>query len=190
MVCQQCMKKIEKIENLATPEFTKGSSLNNLSSASNRKVNQNMILNKRKHVFDPTANKCLRCNGRVEDKNKYCLTCAYTKGLCEMCGTKVADTKLYKFTDVDPKDAKRKKRMVIKTKEISEQILKEKNMIHLKEGDKRKVEEKKKEILVGKKIINLSQPEINENEEEIDFMQNLENKEEAEEDEYDEIIKI
>ncbi len=43
---------------------------------------------------------------------------------------------------------------------------------------------------MGKKIINLSHPEINKNEEEIDFMQNLENKEEAVEDEYDEVIKI
>jgi len=48
------------------------------------------------------AVKCLICKGRTEGCNKkYCHTCAYQKGICEMCGKKVLDVKMYKQSDVD-----------------------------------------------------------------------------------------
>ncbi|CAN0852230.1 Cysteine-rich PDZ-binding protein [Linum grandiflorum] len=31
---------------------------------------------------------------------KYCHTCAYTKGVCAMCGKQVLDTKTYKQSNV------------------------------------------------------------------------------------------
>jgi cysteine-rich PDZ-binding protein len=179
MVCQDCMKKIEKTQKLITPEFTKKSSNYSLA-CSERKVNQNMILNNRKHMFDPTAVKCLICKGRVEGKNKYCLTCAYTKGMCEMCGVKVTDTKLYKFTDVDVKDAKRKNKMKEKTIQISNKILKDKKMIVDKTVNsevKVKISGKKEDV-PGKKIISLKLNKVSDFDkgdsyEEIDFEQNL-----------------
>lgn len=191
MVCQECTKKIEKTQKLITPEFTKKNSNYNLSS-SERKVNQNMILNSRSHIFDPMLVNCFMCKGRVEGKNKYCLTCAYTKGICEMCGVKVSDNKLYKFTDVDIKDAKRKIKMRQKTVEISNKILKEKNMIknnntQAKSRARVKISSKKEK---QQNIQNISDNTKPDNLTKDKVLLNDENYENDAYDEYDEIIKI
>lgn len=48
------------------------------------------------------AVKCLICKGRTGGNNKkYCHTCAYVKGICEMCGKKILDVSMYKQSDVD-----------------------------------------------------------------------------------------
>ena len=46
-------------------------------------------------------NKCTICKGRTEGKyNKFCHSCAYTKGICGICGKKVIDVSMYKQSDV------------------------------------------------------------------------------------------
>ncbi|RVW45920.1 Cysteine-rich PDZ-binding protein [Vitis vinifera] len=44
--------------------------------------------------------KCIICKQQVHQDAKYCHTCAYTKGVCAMCGKQVLDTKLYKQSNV------------------------------------------------------------------------------------------
>lgn len=47
------------------------------------------------------TNKCTICKAKTEGKhNKFCHTCAYTKGICEICGKKVIDISMYKQSDV------------------------------------------------------------------------------------------
>lgn len=171
MVCHKCSKKLES-QQLITPEFTKGKSEFSLSTGE-RQINQNMIISKRKFGFNPMAVKCHSCKGRVEGRNIYCHTCAYTKGLCEMCGVKVSDMKSYKFTDVDPKDAYRKNKMSEVTKDISKKIIEKKKLISLK---------KKKEKVC----------KTTKSEEVIDFTKKIDELEYKEDlnDEYDEVIEI
>ena len=46
-------------------------------------------------------NKCNICKGKTEGKhNKFCHTCSYKKGICEMCGKKVVDVSMYRQSDV------------------------------------------------------------------------------------------
>ncbi|MBA0723943.1 hypothetical protein Golax_004484 [Gossypium laxum] len=40
--------------------------------------------------------KCTICKQQVHQDAEYCHTCAYSKGVCAMCGKQVLDTKLYK----------------------------------------------------------------------------------------------
>ncbi|KAG6386912.1 hypothetical protein SASPL_152092 [Salvia splendens] len=44
--------------------------------------------------------KCTICKQQVHQNGKYCHTCAYSKGVCAMCGKQVLDTKLYKQSNV------------------------------------------------------------------------------------------
>lgn len=51
--------------------------------------------------------KCVLCKGRTENMKKYCHQCAFVKGICEMCGKKVHDVKMYKQADLDKKYKRR-----------------------------------------------------------------------------------
>lgn len=44
--------------------------------------------------------KCIICKQQVHQDGKYCHTCAYSKGVCAMCGKQVLDTKHYKQSNV------------------------------------------------------------------------------------------
>ena len=53
------------------------------------------------HKRFESAHKCNICKAKTEGKhNKFCHTCAYTKGICEICGKKVMDVSMYKQSDV------------------------------------------------------------------------------------------
>ncbi len=45
------------------------------------------------------ARKCKICQGKVGRPMRYCGKCAYKKGLCQRCGKKVIDVKIYRQTD-------------------------------------------------------------------------------------------
>jgi hypothetical protein len=51
--------------------------------------------------------KCNICKGRVEKDNIYCLQCAFAKGICESCGKRISDVKMYKQSDIDYRKLKR-----------------------------------------------------------------------------------
>ncbi|GMN49821.1 hypothetical protein TIFTF001_018989 [Ficus carica] len=52
-------------------------------------------------LWTPYGNtKCIICKQQVHQDAKYCHTCAYSKGVCAMCGKQVLDTKFYKQSNV------------------------------------------------------------------------------------------
>lgn len=51
--------------------------------------------------------KCNICKGRVEKDNIYCLQCAFSKGICESCGKRISDVKMYRQSDIDYKKLKK-----------------------------------------------------------------------------------
>ena len=123
MVCDECARKIS---NLVT-----------VDDKSRRMYGKVKIEIKKLGGGKEIYNKCLSCKGRAEDKNKYCLTCAYRKGVCEMCGKQLTKNKMYKYNDVDEKDIKRKKKMMERSRIISEEIKKEKGIAELTKNVKK-----------------------------------------------------
>ena len=51
--------------------------------------------------FDPLASKCRICkSANVQKGYYYCQKCAYSKGICAMCGKKILDTSMYKQKNI------------------------------------------------------------------------------------------
>jgi len=95
MVCAKCEKKLTKV---ACPEKWKEGSSNTVAGGG-RKLNENKLLDKSKR-YAPyakgTAAKCKLCKSALHQEGLYCHNCAYSKGLCAMCGKQILDTKSYK----------------------------------------------------------------------------------------------
>ncbi|XP_071746615.1 cysteine-rich PDZ-binding protein [Lepeophtheirus salmonis] len=102
MVCEKCEKK-GKIGKVIVPDPWKAGSRNN-TEGGGRKVNENKLLSSSKNRFSPTTSifkKCRICKSKIHVKGAhYCQECAYKKGICSMCGTKILKTKNYKQTSV------------------------------------------------------------------------------------------
>ncbi|KAM0858872.1 hypothetical protein ACQ4PT_047558 [Festuca glaucescens] len=96
MVCTKCEKKLGKV--IVPDKWKEGAS--NTLEGGGRKINENKLLSK-KNRWTPYGNtKCVICKQQVHQDGKYCHTCAYSKGVCAMCGKQVLDTKLYKQSNV------------------------------------------------------------------------------------------
>ncbi|KAK4759728.1 hypothetical protein SAY87_022859 [Trapa incisa] len=96
MVCEKCEKKLSKV--IVPDKWKEGAS--NTTEGGGRKINENKLLSK-KSRWTPYGNtKCMICKQQVHQDAKYCHTCAYTKGVCAMCGKQVLDTKFYKQSNV------------------------------------------------------------------------------------------
>lgn len=95
MVCAKCEKKLQKV---ACPDKWKAGSSNTVESGG-RKVNTNKALEK-KSKYSPYAtgkvHKCKICKSTLHQEGIYCHNCAYSKGLCAMCGVQILDVKNYK----------------------------------------------------------------------------------------------
>uniref|UniRef100_A0A914BUX1 Cysteine-rich PDZ-binding protein n=1 Tax=Acrobeloides nanus TaxID=290746 RepID=A0A914BUX1_9BILA len=95
MVCEKCTKKLSK---LATVHIDR-----NKAGPSKKVTNENKLLSS-KMRFKPDKDeykKCRICGHRTHhDKAYYCQECAYQKGICAMCGTKVIEVMKYKQTSV------------------------------------------------------------------------------------------
>ncbi|XP_039053688.1 cysteine-rich PDZ-binding protein-like isoform X1 [Hibiscus syriacus] len=108
MVCEKCQKKLSKV--IVPDKWKEGAS--NTYESGGRKINENKLLSKKHRFHDldlesiacrwtPYGNtKCIICKQQVHQDGKYCHTCAYSKGVCAMCGKQVLDTKLYKQSNV------------------------------------------------------------------------------------------
>ncbi len=79
--------------------------------------------------------KCNICKGRVENNNLYCLQCAFSKGICESCGKRISDIKMYKQSDIDYKKLK-------KIKEADRQKKLIKKEVNLSDSSKNKTKNK------------------------------------------------
>lgn len=94
MVCDKCQKKLGKV--ICPDKWKEGAS--NTMESGGRKVNENKLLSKSKR-YQPYGNaKCKICKSNLHQEGMYCQTCAYTKGLCTMCGKQILDVKSYKQT--------------------------------------------------------------------------------------------
>ncbi|RZC50743.1 hypothetical protein C5167_019170 [Papaver somniferum] len=106
MVCDKCEKKLSKV--IVPDKWKEGAS--NTTEGGGRKINENKLLSKKNRDCDLVMNmsesaerwtpygmtKCMICKQQTHQEAKYCHTCAYSKGVCAMCGKQVLDTKLYK----------------------------------------------------------------------------------------------
>ena len=87
MVCTKCEKKLAKG---ACPDKWKEGSTNTIGAG--RKLNENKMLSKAKR-WAPYSAKCTGCKASLQPGYTFCQKCAYSKGICAMCGGMVMDLK-------------------------------------------------------------------------------------------------
>ncbi|KAL6761800.1 PDZ-binding protein [Haematococcus lacustris] len=94
MVCDKCQEKSQS--SVACPDKWKDGATNTLSSGK-VKVGENKLLQKKSRYSPYGASKCNVCKTALHKPgHTFCHTCAYQKGVCEMCGKQILNTKLYK----------------------------------------------------------------------------------------------
>jgi len=97
MVCEKCEKK-GKLGKVIVADPWKAGSSN--QTGSGRKTNENKLLSSKKTRFNPYVDNfktCRICKTKTHQVgSNYCQECAYKKGICAMCGTKILKTKNYK----------------------------------------------------------------------------------------------
>ncbi|KAK6149793.1 hypothetical protein DH2020_017318 [Rehmannia glutinosa] len=96
MVCEKCEKKLTKV--IVPDKWKEGAS--NTTEGGGRKINENKLLSKKNRWTPYGQTKCIICKQQVHQDGKYCHTCAYSKGVCAMCGKQVLDTQFYKQSNV------------------------------------------------------------------------------------------
>ncbi|KAK2198262.1 PDZ-binding protein [Babesia duncani] len=82
MPCKNCERKLGK---LATPD---------VKSDGNRcSIGVHKLIEKRcqKDKMEAKDSKCKGCKAFLHVKAKYCISCAYKKGKCHICGRKIMD---------------------------------------------------------------------------------------------------
>lgn len=99
MVCEKCEKKLSTV---ITPDAWKAGARNTLESGG-RKLNENKLLsyNSQKKAGLGGASSssqqfrdCRICKAKCHQiGSHYCQHCAYKKGICSMCGIRIASTK-------------------------------------------------------------------------------------------------
>ncbi|GAX74001.1 hypothetical protein CEUSTIGMA_g1451.t1 [Chlamydomonas eustigma] len=96
MVCSKCEKKLAKNAPSAPDPWKAGAS--NTMAGGGRKINENKMLSKKDRYspYGAAGKKCATCKSMLNKDGMFCHTCAYTKGVCEMCGVQIQDTKNYK----------------------------------------------------------------------------------------------
>lgn len=114
MVCAECESKLSRG---VCPDPWKSGSRNNNDQVNGRRIGENKALGKSyaAHRHNPYAKAaCSVCKQPVsQNGGKYCQPCAYSKGVCAICGKQVLDTRFYAMGDgtfgkgrklQDPKD--------------------------------------------------------------------------------------
>lgn len=99
MVCEKCEKKLSTI---ITPDTWKVGARNTLESGG-RKLNENKLLSQSNKarvasgsgsVTGSQFRDCRICKAKCHQIGSYyCQHCSYKKGICSMCGIKIASTK-------------------------------------------------------------------------------------------------
>uniref|UniRef100_A0A834R1S2 Cysteine-rich PDZ-binding protein n=1 Tax=Sarcoptes scabiei TaxID=52283 RepID=A0A834R1S2_SARSC len=87
----------KKLGKVITPDVWK-SGARNTTESGGRSINENKALTSRKNRFQPHMKfeTCKICKQKVHQAGShYCQSCAYKKGICAMCGTKILNTKNY-----------------------------------------------------------------------------------------------
>ncbi|KAH9099916.1 hypothetical protein Ae201684P_018924 [Aphanomyces euteiches] len=95
MVCDKCEAKLSKV---IVPDVWKDGARNtNGGKSGGKKIAGNALLGK-KNRFTPMSRSCRICNTKVAQDAHYCQDCSYKKGICAMCGRKIANTKSYNMS--------------------------------------------------------------------------------------------
>ncbi|WZZ86460.1 hypothetical protein YC2023_115039 [Brassica napus] len=91
----------KKLSKVIVPDKWKDGA-RNVTEGGGRKINENKLLSKKNRwtPYGTATTKCMICKQQVHQDGKYCHTCAYSKGVCAMCGKQVLDTKMYKQSNV------------------------------------------------------------------------------------------
>ena len=101
MVCKKCEAKSS--QTVICPDVWKEGASNTTYGKANLKINRNALLGKgtRASAAKPYQRKCKICKQQCNTEGSYyCQACAYSKGICAMCGVKVVDTKMYRMRSV------------------------------------------------------------------------------------------
>mmetsp|Transcript_20613 Transcript_20613/g.29831 ORF Transcript_20613/g.29831 Transcript_20613/m.29831 type:complete len:98 (+) Transcript_20613:39-332(+) len=95
MVCNKCEEKLSKV--IVPDKWKSGARNVGGSQVSGR---NNMLLSKKgkNRRFTPMERRCRICKSKVSQDAHYCQECAYKKGICAMCGRRIASTKEYKMS--------------------------------------------------------------------------------------------
>lgn len=100
MVCEECEAKLSRG---ACPDPWKSGSRNNNDPSGGKRIGENKALGKSyaAHRHNPYAKAaCSVCKQPVsQNGGKYCQPCAYSKGVCAICGKQVLDTRFYAMGD-------------------------------------------------------------------------------------------
>ena len=89
MVCDSCKSKLSKLApaQVWKPEHNENQKPRRTSKMKTLKTSARA---------NPYANLCLICKLRTQQNQaKYCSQCAYSEGICAICGVKVLDTSMY-----------------------------------------------------------------------------------------------
>ncbi|CAM9103895.1 unnamed protein product [Ectocarpus sp. 6 AP-2014] len=95
MVCEKCETKLSKV---IVPDKWKDGARNTTGgdSGGRRVGHENMLLKhgaakRRNNRFTPLTRVCRICKTKVNQDHHYCQECAFSKGICGMCGRKTDD---------------------------------------------------------------------------------------------------
>ncbi|KAL7677660.1 hypothetical protein ACOME3_003900 [Neoechinorhynchus agilis] len=95
MVCKKCTKKLGKV---ITPDPWKLGARNTTESGG-RIIGENKLVTQRQARFNPYTRefpRCKLCRSVIHQVgSKYCHACAFKRGICSMCGSKLYDTSRY-----------------------------------------------------------------------------------------------
>ncbi|UPQ99864.1 OCRE domain-containing protein [Chloropicon primus] len=101
MVCKNCEEKLGRV---AAPDTWKAGARNTMESGG-RKVGENKLLSRKLAAGGMGATgggprrRCVDCGQAChQDQATLCHVCAYSKGVCAICGVKILDTTFYRMT--------------------------------------------------------------------------------------------
>ncbi|CAM9454104.1 unnamed protein product [Chrysoparadoxa australica] len=101
MPCDKCESKLTKADKVICPN--PNSHLGGGKSDGKRAIGENMLLKhgagkRRQNRNNPIARPCRICKSKLPEGHHYCQDCSYKKGICSMCGKKVADVSKHKMS--------------------------------------------------------------------------------------------
>lgn len=95
MVCKDCETKLGRV---AAPDTWKAGARNTMESGG-RRLGENKLLSVKKAGLQKTSRKCKECGQPChQEQATLCHVCAYSKGVCAICGIQILDTSSYKMT--------------------------------------------------------------------------------------------
>ena len=95
MVCKDCETKLGRV---AAPDTWKAGARNTMESGG-RRLGENKLLSVKKASLQKTSRKCKECGQPChQEQATLCHVCAYSKGVCAICGIQILDTSSYKMT--------------------------------------------------------------------------------------------